>query len=214
MNGPSRRTADSPGRESLSPAFYERPVLQVARDLIGCGFFFRGVGGRIVETEAYAPDDSCCHGYRGRTQRNSVLFGAPGYLYVYFTYGMHFCANLVCEAEGRAAAVLLRALEPVEGLERMAERRGLTDLRAFCSGPAKLTQALAIGRAENGLPSWADPLRVTPRSPGSAADASGNASPPRILTTVRIGVGGDSKPWRFIDADSLYLSRPLPRAAR
>ena len=112
------------------------------------------------------------------------------------------------------AAITHPGLALADAEERTRQGRGLTDLRAFCSGPAKLTQALAIGRAENGLPSWADPLRVTPRSPGSAADASGNASPPRILTTVRIGVGGDSKPWRFIDADSLYLSRPLPRAAR
>jgi DNA-3-methyladenine glycosylase len=208
-------SAGTPGPASLPPAFYDRPVLQVARDLIGCGFFFSGVGGRIVETEAYASDDPCCHGYRGRTQRNSVLFGAPGRLYIYFTYGMHFCANLVCEAEGHPAAVLLRALEPVEGLERMAERRGLADVRALCSGPAKLTQALAIGRAENGLPSWADPVRVTPRSPNGAADAAGwSASPPRILATARIGVGDDSKPWRFVDADSMCLSRPLPRSAR
>ena len=214
MSGPLEHAPASATLESLPPAFYERPVLQVARDLVGCGFFFRGVGGRIVETEAYAPDDPCCHGYRGRTQRNSVIFGAPGRLYVYFTYGMHFCANLVCEAEGRAAAVLLRALEPVEGLERMAERRGQADVRSLCSGPAKLTQALAIGRAENGLPSWVDPLRVTPR-PGTAAEAAGwGAAPPRILATARIGVGGDTKPWRFIDADSPYLSRPLPRSAR
>jgi DNA-3-methyladenine glycosylase len=214
VSGPRDRAPASATLESLPPAFYERPVLQVARDLVGCGFFFRGVGGRIVETEAYAPDDPCCHGYRGRTQRTSVLFGAPGHLYVYFTYGMHFCANLVCEAEGRAAAVLLRALEPLEGLERMVERRGLTDVRALCSGPAKLTQALAIGRPENGLPCWKGPVRVTPR-PGLAADADGwSAAPPRILATARIGVGGDTKPWRYIDADSPYLSRPLPRSAR
>jgi DNA-3-methyladenine glycosylase len=213
VSGLSGRAADSRD-DSLPPTFYERPVLQVARDLIGCGFFFRGVGGRIVETEAYASDDPCCHGYRGRTQRNSVIFGAPGHLYVYFTYGMHFCANLVCESEGRAAAVLLRALEPVDGLERMAERRGRSDPRALCSGPAKLTQALAIGRADNGLAAWLEPVRVTPRPGAGGGDpASWDASPPRILATVRIGVGDDTKPWRFIDADSSYLSRPLPRPA-
>jgi DNA-3-methyladenine glycosylase len=200
---------------SLPPAFYERPVLQVARDLIGCGFFFRGVGGRIVETEAYAQDDPCCHGYRGRTQRNAVLFGAPGHLYVYFTYGMHFCANLVCEADGRAAAVLLRALEPQQGLELMAERRRLHDPQALCSGPAKLTQALAIGRAENGLPSWIGPVLVAPRTGTSGADPSTwSSAPPPIVRTVRIGVGDDTKPWRFVDAASEYLSRPLPRAGR
>jgi DNA-3-methyladenine glycosylase len=210
-----RERAVAPKVESLPPAFYERPVLQVARDLIGCGFFFRGAGGRIVETEAYASDDPCCHGYRGRTQRNSVIFGPPGHVYVYFTYGMHFCANLVCEAEGRAAAVLLRALEPLEGLESMVERRRRTDVHELCSGPAMLSQALAIGRPENGMPAWIEPLRVTPRPGGRAGDAaSWSAAAPRIVTTVRIGVGGDTRPWRFVDADSLFLSRPLPRAAR
>ena len=199
----------------LPPAFFDRPVLQVARDLVGCGFFFQGAGGRIVETEAYAQDDPCCHGYRGRTQRNAVLFGAPGLLYVYFTYGMHFCANLVCEQEGRAAAVLLRALAPQAGLERMAQRRGRSDARALCSGPAKLTQALGIGRAQNGLPSWEEPLCVVAR-PGLDADdpAAWGAAEPAIAVTARIGVGEDSRPWRFVDAASSFLSRPLPHDVR
>ena len=113
--------------------FYDRPVLEVARDLIGCTFLFRGMGGRIVETEAYAHDDPCCHGFRGRTARNAVMFGPPGYLYVYFTYGMHFCVNLVCEGEGIAAAVLLRALEPQAGVEQMIQRRGIADPKLLCS---------------------------------------------------------------------------------
>jgi len=138
----------------LPAAFYDRPVVAVARDLVGCTFVFRGVGGRIVETEAYAHDDPCCHGFRGQTARNAVMFGPPGHLYVYFTYGMHFCVNIVCEAPGRAAAVLLRALEPQAGVELMGERRGRADAKLLCSGPARLTQALAIGRAENGLPAW------------------------------------------------------------
>jgi len=137
--------------------FYDRPVLEVARDLIGCTFLFRGMGGRIVETEAYAHDDPCCHGFRGRTARNAVMFGPPGYLYVYFTYGMHFCVNLVCEGEGIAAAVLLRALEPQAGVEQMIQRRGIADPKLLCSGPARLTQALAIGRAENGRPGVSPP---------------------------------------------------------
>jgi len=205
----------------LPPAFYERPVLEVARDLVGCTLRFEGVGGRIVETEAYAPGDRASHSFSGRTARNAVMFGPPGHLYVYFTYGMHFCANLVCEGEGVGAAVLVRALEPSAGLERMAERRGpvsrrtdgSVDLRLLCSGPARLTQALAIGRAQNGLPAWREPLLVLPR-PGVAPDDSATWSgpAPEIVATPRIGVGGDSLPWRFVDARSAFLSRSLRRS--
>ncbi len=193
---------------ALSPAFYDRPVLAVARDLVGCTLLFHGVGGRIVETEAYAPGDRASHSFNGRTERNAVMFGPPGHLYVYFTYGMHFCANLVCEAEGVGAAVLVRALEPTGGLERMAERRGPVafrrdgslDPRLLCAGPARLTQALAIGRAQNGLPAWRPPLVVLPRF-----------AAPEIATTPRIGVGDDPRQWRFVDARSAFLSRPLRR---
>jgi DNA-3-methyladenine glycosylase len=149
------------------------------------------------------------------------MFGPPGHLYVYFTYGMHFCANLVCEGEGVGAAVLVRALEPSAGLERMAERRGpvsrrtdgSVDLRLLCSGPARLTQALAIGRAQNGLAAWREPLLVLPR-PGVAPDDSATWSgpAPEIVATPRIGVGGDPLPWRFVDARSAFLSRPLRRS--
>ena len=196
---------------TLPPAYFDRPVLQVARDLVGCGFFFDGVGGRIVETEAYAHDDPCCHGFRGRTARNAVMFGPPGHLYVYFTYGMHFCGNLVCEGEGRAAAVLLRALEPLQGIELMSEHRGVTHPRLLCSGPARLTQALGIGREHNGLPAWLPPLLVTPR-PGARGDdpSRWSANEPQIAVTTRIGVGGDVQPWRFVDAASRFLSRRLP----
>ena len=205
----------------LPAAFYDRPVLEVARDLVGCTLLFDGVGGRIVETEAYAPGDRASHSFNGRTTRNAVMFGPPGHLYVYFTYGMHFCANLVCEGEGVGAAVLVRALEPTHGLERMAERRGpvarrhdgAVDPRVLCSGPARLTQALAIGRAQNGLPVWREPLLVLPR-PGVAPDdsAPSSGSAPEIVATPRIGVGGDPLPWRFVDARSAFLSRPLRRA--
>ena len=197
----------------LAAAFYDRPVLDVARDLIGCRFLFDGVGGRIVETEAYAHDDPCCHAFRGKTARNAVMFGAPGHLYVYFTYGMHFCANLVCGPVGVASAVLLRALEPQVGIDLMRERRGMTTEKLLCSGPARLTQALAIGRAHNGIPTWSEPALVLPRCAAAPrlttpADA---AAAPRILTTPRVGVGDDRQPWRFIDADSAFLSRRLPR---
>ncbi len=205
---------------ALPPAFYDRPVVEVARDLVGCILLFRGVGGRIVETEAYAPGDRASHSFNGRTARNAVMFGPPGHLYVYFTYGMHFCANLVCEAEGVGAAVLVRALEPLHGLERMAERRGpvvlrpdgTVDRRLLCSGPARLTQALAIGRAENGLPAWRAPLLVLPR-PAANPSRPGDLPPvaPEIVATPRIGVGGDPRPWRFVDARSAFLSRPLRR---
>ena len=191
----------------LPAVFYDRPVVAVARDLVGCTFLFRGVGGRIVETEAYAHDDPCCHGFRGKTARNAVMFGPPGHLYVYFTYGMHFCVNIVCEAPGRAAAVLLRALEPQAGVELMGERRGRADAKLLCSGPARLTQALAIGRAENGLPAWRQPAVVLPRD--AAPAAAGGPPAPRIIATPRVGVGDDRAPWRFVDADSGFLSRRL-----
>jgi DNA-3-methyladenine glycosylase len=194
----------------LPAAFYDRPALKVARDLIGCTLLFHGVGGRIVETEAYASTDPCSHSFRGRTARNAVMFGPPGHLYVYFTYGMHFCCNLVCEAEGRGAAVLLRALEPARGVDLMAERRGGAPAKLLCSGPARLTQALAIGRDQNGLPAWREPLLVLPRVAGHAVPEPGGFSPaPRIVSTARIGVGDDRRPWRFVDAGSAFLSRRL-----
>jgi DNA-3-methyladenine glycosylase len=190
--------------EPLPQSFFARSALEVAHDLIGCAFLFGGAGGRIVETEAYRQDDPCCHGHRGKTDRNAVLFGPPGYLYVYFTYGMHFCANVASEEEGVAAGVLLRALEPEHGVEDMISRRGLLEPRLLASGPARLAQALGIGRAHNGLPVWKAPLAVLPRE--------ATVPEPRIVTTARIGVrGGDQKPWRFVDAGSRFLSRPLSR---
>jgi len=197
-------------RGRLSQRFFTRSALEVARDLVGCTFLVDGVGGRIVETEAYTKDDPCCHGYRGKTARNAVLFGPPGRLYVYFTYGMHFCANVACEPEGVAAGVLLRALEPWEGVERMVARRGIVVLRpdgrvaerVLCAGPARLAQALGIGREHNGLPVWREPLAILARAPGDE---------PTVVATPRVGVGDDVKPWRFVDARSAYLSRPLRR---
>jgi DNA-3-methyladenine glycosylase len=188
----------------LPQTFFARNALEVARDLVGCTFLFDGAGGRIVETEAYRQDDPCCHGYNGKTARNAVLFGPPGHLYVYFTYGMHFCANVASEEEGVAAGVLLRALEPEYDVEGMAARRGVAEPRLIASGPARLAQALGIGRAHNGLPVWLPPLAVLARPVG--------APRPEIVTTARIGVrGGDQRPWRFVDAASRHLSRPLSR---
>jgi len=188
----------------LPQSFFARDALEVARDLIGCSFLFGGAGGPIVETEAYRQDDPCCHGYRGKTDRNAVLFGPPGHLYVYFTYGMHFCANVAAEEEGVAAGVLLRAIEPRDGVEDMVARRGVMEPRLLASGPARLAQALGIGRAHNGLRVWEPPLAVLPRP--------ADAPTPEVVTTARIGVrGGDLKPWRFVDAGSCFLSRPLSR---
>jgi DNA-3-methyladenine glycosylase len=188
----------------LPQSFFARSAVEVARDLVGCSLFVAGVGGRIVETEAYRQDDPCCHAYNGKTARNAVLFGAPGHLYVYFTYGMHFCANVACEEEGVGAGVLLRALEPDAGVETMAARRGMGEPRLLASGPARLAQALGIDRAFNGLPVWRDPLAIVPPPPEAAR--------PEVVTTARIGVrGGDQKPWRFVDARSAFLSRPLSR---
>jgi len=197
---------------TLSGSFFARSALEVASDLVGCTFLFAGAGGRIVETEAYRQDDPCCHGYNGRTARNAVLFGPPGHLYVYFTYGMHFCANVACEEEGVGAGVLLRALEPGPGMDEMIARRGVSEPRLLASGPARLTQALGIGREHDGLPVWEPPLAILPRP---RQDGDTVAAGPRLLATARIGVrGGDQRPWRFVDADSRFLSRPLPRASR
>jgi DNA-3-methyladenine glycosylase len=202
-------------------------VLEVARDLLGCSFAFNGVGGRLVEVEAYRADDPASHSFRGRTARNAVMFGPPGRLYVYFTMGLHFCVNVVCEGEGQAAAVLLRALEPTVGLDSMRRRRHFDDPRRLCSGPAKLTQALAITRDVNGLRACAEggvpacdeggPRAcflarggVVARDPAAWARRA-----PRVVATPRVGVSaGVATPWRFVDADSAFLSRPLPRAAR
>jgi DNA-3-methyladenine glycosylase len=192
------------GRSPLLQPYFARNALEVAHDLIGCTFLFGGAGGRIVETEAYRQDDPCCHGHRNKTDRNAVLFGPPGHLYVYFTYGMHFCANIASEDEGVAAGVLLRALEPEYGIEGMVTRRGVLELRLLASGPARLAQALGIGRAQNGLPVWLPPLAVLPRPTDEPV--------PEVVTTARIGVrGGDQRPWRFVDAASHHLSRPLSR---
>jgi DNA-3-methyladenine glycosylase len=196
----------------LLPAFFARPVLDVARDLIGCTFLFRGAGGRLVEVEAYRADDPASHSYRGRTGRNEVMFGPPGHLYVYFTYGMHHCVNLVCHEEGDAAAVLLRAIEPTYGIERMQARRGLHDLHRLCSGPARLTQALGIGREHNGLPAWRPPAVVLPR-PGARADdpETWSRAEPAIVATPRIGIKtATGQLWRFVDAQSRFPSRRLP----
>ena len=179
--------------------FFDRSVHDVARELIGCTLLYEGCGGVIVETESYEADDPACHAYVGLTERTRVLFGPPGYAYVYLSYGIHSLLNAVAEPEGEAAAVLIRALEPTHGLERMRERRGGKSDLELCSGPGKLTEALGIDLADNEADLCREPFLFTPPS-GPA---------PEIVTGPRIGITkGAELPWRYCLAGSPYLSRP------
>ena len=146
----SVRSSPKLGKQ-LKRAFFDRRVLEVAPDLIGVTLLVDGVGGIIVEVEAYHHTEPAAHSYRGMTPRNAVMFGPPGFVYVYRSYGIHWCVNFVCEKAGSASAVLIRALEPTHGIPAMRRRRGLHDERSLCSGPGKLTEALGITHAHNGL---------------------------------------------------------------
>jgi DNA-3-methyladenine glycosylase len=191
----------------LARDFYARSVHDVARDLIGCVVRHGATAGRIVETESYHMDEPACHAYAGLTDRTHTLFGEPGRAYVYFSYGIHSLLNAVAEDEGTGAAVLIRALEPVEGLELMRSRRGLEHPEHLCSGPAKLTQALGIGLGLNGSSLIDGPIEILARERGAAA--------PRIAIGERIGITKAADlPWRFCDADSRHVSRPWPAAMR
>jgi len=185
---------------ALDAAFFDRSVHDVARDLIGCGLRFDGVGGAIVETESYHADDPACHAYIGRTARNAVLFGPPGRAYVYFSYGVHNMLNAVCEPQGDAAAVLIRALEPRWGIDAMRDRRGRTAVRELCSGPGKLTQALGIELEHDGTSLLALPFELTGRE--------GEWLDPGVVNGPRIGISRATElPWRFCAAESAFLSR-------
>jgi DNA-3-methyladenine glycosylase len=183
--------------------FFARSVHAVAPDLIGAIFLFNGVGGRIVEVEAYHHTDPAAHSYGGRTERNAVMFGPPGFAYVYRSYGIHWCVNFVCEPEGSASAVLIRAIEPLEGLEKMRRRRGLRDDRLLCAGPGRVCGALRISRAHNGLPLDAAPFELRRRT-GKVEIAVG----PRIGLTKAV-----DQPWRYGLAGSRFLSKPFNSAA-
>jgi DNA-3-methyladenine glycosylase len=190
----------------LDEAFFDRSVHDVARELIGCELRFRGAGGIIVEAESYERNDPACHAYVGLTPRTSTLFGAPGRAYVYLSYGIHSLLNAVCEPDGSAAAVLIRALEPRWGIEEMARRRGRAGPRELCSGPGKLTEALGIGREMNGTSLAEPPFELRARS-----DAWREVE---VSTGPRIGISrGVELPWRFCAAGSAYLSRPEVLAA-
>ena len=187
-------------------AFYARPVLAVAPDLVGCILRHGHVAGRIVETEAYHHSEPASHGYGGLTARTRVLFGPPGHAYVYRSYGIHALVNAVCEPEGVGAGVLLRALDPLEGIETMRARRRVERLEDLCSGPGKLSQALGVALDANGS-RLGDEIEVLPPPPGS--------SPPVLVTGGRVGITrAVDLPWRFCDASSRSVSRPWPSAMR
>jgi DNA-3-methyladenine glycosylase len=184
-------------RASLGRDFFARSVHEVAPDLIGCTLLVDGVGGVIVEAEAYDHEDPASHGFRGRTERNRSMFGPPGHAYVYRSYGVHWCLNLVCEEDGVAAAVLLRALHPTHDLDRMRARRGADDLRLLCSGPGKLCQALGVTRGHDGLPLDRPPFQLL------AARTSAD-----VLSGPRVGITQATElPWRYGLAGSPFLSR-------
>jgi DNA-3-methyladenine glycosylase len=188
----------------LAADFYARSVHDVARDLIGCVVRHGETAGRIVETESYHMDEPACHAFVGVTQRTQTLYGPPGRAYVYFSYGIHSLLNAVCEPEGVGAAVLIRALEPVEGIDVMRERRGLQRAEDLCSGPGKLTQALAIGLDLNGTSLLDGPIEMLARE-----------REPRIAIGERVGITKAADlPWRFCDADSRHVSRPWPAEMR
>ena len=177
--------------------FFARSVHEVAPDLIGVTFLVDGVGGTIVEVEAYDQEDPASHGFRGRTARNAAMFGEPGHAYVYRSYGIHWCLNFVCDEPGRAEAVLIRALEPTHGLDTMRDRRGVDAVANLCSGPGKLCQALGITHDQDGASLDRAPFELRSR-----------AETPRIVTGPRIGITRATElSWRYGLEGSPFLSR-------
>jgi DNA-3-methyladenine glycosylase len=191
-------TAADLGRP-LKRAFFARSVHEVAPDLIGATLLVDGVGGIIVEVEAYHHTDPAAHSFRGPTPRNLVMFGPPGFAYVYRSYGIHWCLNFVCRAEGHGAGVLIRAIEPVSGLDIMRARRGLDNVRLLCSGPGRVSQALGITQAHSGLTIDMPPFQLLPPS-----------DPVVVVRGPRIGISkAVDMPWRFGCAGSPFVSRPF-----
>ena len=198
---PTSKTSTSRLGKVLKRAFFDRGVREVARDLIGATMLVDGVGGIIVEVEAYHHTEPAAHSYNGPTPRNQIMFGPPGFAYVYRSYGIHWCVNFVCEEEGSAAAVLIRALEPTHGLAAMRRRRHAVDVRALCSGPGKLTEALGITIAHNALPLDRPPIVLHARTEDV-----------EVATGIRIGITKAVKlPWRYGVRDSKFLSKPFPK---
>jgi DNA-3-methyladenine glycosylase len=191
----------------VNRAFYERGVVDVARDLVGCVLRHGDTAGAIVETEAYHETEPACHAFVGLTARTHVLFGPPARAYVYRSYGIHALFNAVCEDEGVGAAVLIRAVEPLEGIELMRERRGLVRAEDLCSGPGKLAQALGIELDLNGSDLLGGPISIEAPRPGWEA--------PELLVGPRVGITKAAElPWRFCAAGSRSVSRPWPNGLR
>jgi DNA-3-methyladenine glycosylase len=190
--------AQRPGK-ALKRAFFGRGVLAVAPDLIGTTLLVDGVGGIIVELEAYHHSEPAAHSFNGPTPRNLVMFGPPGFAYVYRSYGIHWCVNFVCEKTGSASAVLIRALQPTHGIPAMRRRRGLHDERSLCSGPGKLCEALGITDKHSGLPLDRPPIALFAR-----------VEKPEIVSGVRIGITKAVElPWRYGLKGSRFLSKPF-----
>jgi DNA-3-methyladenine glycosylase len=187
----------------IGRSFFARSVHEVAPDLIGATLRVSGVGGRIVEVEAYHHTDPAAHSFRGPTARNAVMFGPPGYAYVYRSYGIHWCLNFVCEPKGSASAVLIRALEPLAGLAAMRRRRGTDDEKLLCAGPGRVCEALAITARHNGLALDQPPFEIFARTEAAEVVAG-----PRIGITKAI-----DRPWRYGLRGSRFLSKPFRAAA-
>jgi DNA-3-methyladenine glycosylase len=183
----------------ITTDFFARSVHQVAPNLIGATLLVEGVGGPIVEVEAYDHEDPAAHGYRGRTERNASMFGPPGRAYVYRAYGVHWCLNFVCEQEGSASAVLIRALEPRHGVDVMRARRGVDDPRLLCAGPGRLCQALDVTGEHDGLRLDRPPFQLVARE-----------EEPAIAVGARVGITrAAEQPWRYGLAGSRFLSRSI-----
>jgi DNA-3-methyladenine glycosylase len=195
--------SETASRPDMSPrlrsSFFARSVHAVAPDLIGATLLVNDVGGIIVEVEAYHHTDPAAHSYNGKTERNAAMFGPPGYAYVYRSYGLHWCLNFVCEEAGSASAVLIRALQPTEGLPAMRRRRGLTDERQLCSGPGKLCEALAVTKRHDGLPLDRPPFELRARERDC-----------EVVRGRRIGITkAVDLPWRYGLKGSRFLSKPI-----
>ena len=190
-------------RKRLSRAFFNRSVHEVAPELIGAVLLFNGVGGRLVEIEAYNQSEPAAHSFCGLTPRNAVMFGPAGYAYVYRSYGIHWCLNFVCEPQGSAGAVLIRAIEPTTGLAAMRRRRGIADERLLCSGPGRLCEALGITHRENGVSLAAPPFEIF-----AAAGDTEVVTGPRIGITKAVDL-----PWRYGEKGSRFLSKPFAAEA-